>query len=106
MPTSTTKTSGPSGAQSVSVGSLASDLRARLEASQSTTIYMPLDEGAEPPSDAELQALLTGGLHVEHDQVRNALAVRNATDDEIAAAVAPHAPAPEPAPASTSSTTP
>lgn len=66
---------------------MADVLKHQLDNSESATIYVPLESG-EPPSDAELQALLADGIHAEYDAVRGALAVRKATDDEIAEAPA------------------
>lgn len=85
-----------------SVTSLSEALTHQLESSTSTIIYVPLD-GGDAPSDAELKALMAAGLHVEHDAVRDALAVRKATEDEIAEASAPAAEA-APAPPHASAT--
>lgn len=83
MPTSST-----SKTPTVSVSAFTADLKAKLAAGQSTIVYVPL-EGGDAPTDAELAALLAEGLHVETDVVRDALAVRAATDDEMAAAATP-----------------
>jgi hypothetical protein len=76
MPTRSTST------PSTSVSALATTLQSQLTASTATTIYVPLDDGDVPTED-ELHALLGEGLHAEVDVVRNALAVRAATEDEI-----------------------
>lgn len=86
MPT-TRATSTPS----TSVTALTDTLRHQLDASTSATIYVPVDDG-DTPTDDELKALLANGLHVELDVVHGALAVRRATDDEIAEATAPPPP--------------
>jgi hypothetical protein len=84
MPTRSTST------PSTSVSALATTLQSQLDASTATTIYVPLDDG-DAPTDDELHALLAEGLHAEVDVVRNALAVRKATEDEIAEAKAAEA---------------
>lgn len=78
-------------APATNAGPFSADLKAKLAASQSTMIYVPVD--GEPPSDDELKTLAADGLHVEYDAVRDALAVRAATEDEVAAAKAPAPPA-------------
>lgn len=93
MPTRSTST------PSTSVSALATTLQSQLAASTATIIYVPLDDG-DTPTDDELHALLAEGLHAEVDVVRNALAVRKATEDEVAEAKAP-----EPAPAASASST-
>jgi hypothetical protein len=82
-----------SSSPTTSVSALATTLKSQLAASTSSTIYVPLEDG-DAPSDDELHALLAEGLHAEVDVVRNALAVRTATDDEMPAASAPATPAP------------
>lgn len=92
-------------APSVDVSTLATALKAQLEASSSSTVYVPLDNG-DVPSDAELAALVGEGLHAELDAVRPALAVRAATEDEMAqAADAAAASTPATTSSSSSSTT-
>ena len=104
MPTSTSTTSSSSKASTSSAGPFTADLKAKLAASQSATIFVPL-EGGGPPTDDELKALAADGLHAEHDAVRDALAVRAATEDEIAAAKGAEAqPAASSTPASSSTT--
>lgn len=87
MPTTsrTHTTSAPSAATS----SMADVLKHQLDNAESSTIYVPLEDGADTPTDDELKALTAEGIHAELDVVRNALAVRKATDEEIAEATAP-----------------
>lgn len=85
MPTSSSSTKPVS-----SVTALATDLKAKLAASSNATLYVPL-EGADMPNDEEIKSLAAEGLHVEYDAVRDALAARKATEDEIAEAKAPPA---------------
>ena len=90
MPTAT-KT--PATTHASTTNPWSADLKDRLAHSQAATIFVPLEDDGEQPSDDELKTLAGDGLHVEYDIVRNALAVRAATPDEIAEATAPAEPA-------------
>ena len=90
MPTTTSKSTSTSSNRTTNPWS--ADLKDKLAASHSATIYVPLEDGDEQPTGDEIKTLLADGLHVEYDAVRNALAVRKATEDEMA---------PEPAPVET-----
>lgn len=81
----------------------ADELNQALEESESSTVYIDLGEGATAPTDEELAALVSEGLHAEFDVVRQKLAVRKASDDEVAQTAAESEPEPEPAASSSSS---
>jgi len=87
MPTSTSSSSSSSTASSAApTAPTAADVAALLAASGSTTVYVDLPA----LTDTVAAAMLTGdpALHIEKDVVRDKWAVRKATVEEVAEAIA------------------